>query len=112
MLVPPRQYTVRVRGEVGFPTALVFEKGKKIDWYVDRAGGYLDKSDKKHTRVIHPNGLSQQNKGGHEVLPGSTIVVPVEPPPEGESTLGKLKEIAAIFGSLATVWLVVDRATE
>ncbi|MEZ4388706.1 MAG: SLBB domain-containing protein, partial [Candidatus Krumholzibacteriia bacterium] len=112
VLVPERQYTVKVVGEVGFPTALVFEQGKKIDWYVDRAGGYLEQADKKRTRVIHPNGLSQPNKGGHRVLPGSTIVVPVQPPPEGPSTLETMKEIAAILASVATVWLVVDRVAQ
>lgn len=112
LLVPQQQYTVRVVGEVGFPTALVFEEGRKINWYVDHAGGYLEKADKKRTRVVHPNGLSQPNKGGHQVLPGSTIVVPVEPPPEGPTTLETLKEISVIFASLATVWLVIDQATE
>lgn len=112
VLVPERQYTVKVVGEVGFPTALVYEDGKKINWYVDRAGGYLEQADKGRTRVIHPNGLSQPNKGGHRVLPGSTIVVPVEPPPEGPTTLETLKEISAIIASVATVWLVIDRATE
>jgi len=112
ILVPERQYTVKVVGEVGFPTALVHERGKKIDWYVDRAGGYLEQADKDRSRVIHPNGLSQPNKGGHRVLPGSTIVVPVEPPPEGPSTLQTLKEISAIIASVATVWLVIDKASE
>ncbi|HOX26712.1 MAG TPA: SLBB domain-containing protein [Candidatus Krumholzibacteria bacterium] len=112
LLVPQQQYTVKVVGEVGFPTALVHEDGRRIDWYVDRAGGYLDKADRQRTRVVHPNGLSQPNKGGHEVLPGSTIVVPVEPPPEGPTTLETLKEISVIFASLATVWLVIDKTTE
>jgi protein involved in polysaccharide export with SLBB domain len=112
LLVPERQYTVKVVGEVGFPTALVHTEGKKIDWYVERAGGYLEKADEDRSRVIHPNGLSQPNKGGHEVLPGSTIVVPVKPPPEGPTTLETMKEIAAILASVATVWLVIDKASE
>jgi len=112
LLVPERLYTVRVTGEVGFPTALVHAEGRDIDWYVERAGGYLERADEDRARVIHPNGLSQPNEGRHEVLPGSTIVVPVKPPPEGPTTLETLREIAAIFASLATVWLVIDQATE
>ncbi len=112
IIVPEQQYTVKVVGEVGFSTALVYEDGKKIDWYVDRAGGYLENADQKRTRVVHPNGLSFANKGGHKVLPGSTIMVPVEPPPEGPTTLETVKEIAVVLGSLATVWLVIDQATE
>jgi polysaccharide biosynthesis/export protein len=108
LLVPQRMDAVRVVGEVGFPTALVFESGRNINWYVDRAGGYLDRSDKKRARVVHPNGLSQPNKRGHEVLPGSTIMVPVKAPPEGPSTLETLRDIAAVLASFATVWLVID----
>ena len=88
IIVPEQQFTVKVVGEVGFSTSLVYEDGKKINWYVDRAGGYLENADKKRTRVVHPNGLSFANKGGHKVLPGSTIVVPVEPPPEGPTHPG------------------------
>jgi protein involved in polysaccharide export with SLBB domain len=111
IVVPEQQFTVKVVGEVGYATALVYEDGKKINWYVDRAGGYLEKADKKRTRVIHPNGISFANKGGHKVLPGSTILVPVKPPPEGTTNLETLKEISVIFASLATVWLVIDQAT-
>jgi protein involved in polysaccharide export with SLBB domain len=109
LLVPARLDAVRVIGEVGFPTALVWEHGRKIDWYVNRAGGYLERADKKRSRVVHANGLSQPNKGGHEVLPGSTIMVPVKAPPEGKTTLETMKEIASILASVATVYLVIDR---
>jgi protein involved in polysaccharide export with SLBB domain len=111
ILVPEHLYTVQVTGEVGFPTALVYENGKKIDWYVDRAGGYLEQADKGRSRVIHPNGLSQPNKGGHQVLPGSTIVVPVKPPPEGRDTLETVRDFTTILLGLATVWLAIDRAS-
>lgn len=112
LLVPQRLDAVKVVGEVGFPTALVFESGRNINWYVDRAGGFLERADKKRARVVHPNGMSQPNKRGHEVLPGSTIMVPVKAPPEGRTTLETMKEIAAILASVATVWLVVDRVAE
>ncbi len=109
ILIPDRMYTVKVRGEVGFPTSLVFADGKNINWYVDHAGGYLEKADKGKSRVIYPNGMSFPNKRGTKVVAGSTIIVPVKAPPEGAGKLGTLKEISAIFASLATVWLVIDR---
>jgi protein involved in polysaccharide export with SLBB domain len=109
VIIPDRMFTVKVVGEVGFPTSLVWEEGKKINWYVDRAGGYLEKSDKGKSRVVWPNGMSLPNKGGSKVIAGSTIIVPRKAPPEGESTLSKLKEISGILAGLATVWLVIDR---
>lgn len=109
VLIPDRMYTVKVRGEVGFPTSLVFSEGENINWYVDRAGGYLEKADKGKSRVVWPNGMSFPNKRGTKVIAGSTIIVPVKAPPEGEGKLATLREISAIFASLATVWLVIDR---
>jgi len=109
VIIPDRMFTVKVLGEVGFPTSLVWEEGRKINWYVDRAGGYLEKADKGKSRVVWPNGMSLPNKGGSKVIAGSTIIVPRKAPPEGESTLSKLKEISGILAGVATVWLVVDR---
>jgi protein involved in polysaccharide export with SLBB domain len=109
VIIPDRMFTVKVVGEVGFPTSLVWEEGKKINWYVNRAGGFLEKADKGKSRVVWPNGMSLPNKGGSKVIAGSTIIVPRKAPPEGESTLSKLKEISGILAGLATVWLVIDR---
>jgi protein involved in polysaccharide export with SLBB domain len=108
IVIPDRMYTVKVQGEVGFPTSLVFEEGKDINWYVNRAGGYLKKSDKKRARVVWPNGMSLPNKGGHQVVAGSTIIVPVKPPPEGKNTMETVRDITAIIASLAMVYLVID----
>ena len=104
-------FTVKIVGEVGFPTSLVHEEGKDINWYVDRAGGYLKKSDKKRARVVWPNGVSLPNKGGSQVVAGSTIIVPVKPPPEGATKMETVRDITAIIASLAMVWLVIDNTT-
>ena len=76
---------------------------------MNRAGGYLKKADKKRARVVWPNGMSLPNKGGHEVVAGSTIIVPVKPPPEGKSTMETVRDITAIIASLAMVYLVIDK---
>lgn len=108
ILIPDRMYTVKVMGEVGFPTSLIFEADKDIDYYVNRAGGYLEQADEDKSRVVWPNGMSLPNKGGSQVVAGSTIIVPIKPPPEGPSKLETMKEITAILAGLATVWLVID----
>ena len=108
LIVPSRMYTVKVMGEVGFPTSLVWEEGRNINYYVDRAGGYLKHADKGRSRVVHPNGMSLPNKGGSEVVAGSTIIVPLKPPPEGKTTMETVRDITGIVASLAMVWLVID----
>jgi len=112
ILIPDRMYTVKVVGEVGFPTSLIFEADKDIDYYVNRAGGYLEQADEKKSRVVWPNGMSLPNKGGSEVVAGSTIIVPIKPPPEGPTKLETMKEITAILAGLATVWLVIDATSK
>jgi len=108
IVIPDRMYTVKVLGQVGFPTSLIHEEGRDINYYVNRAGGYLNKADKKRARVVWPNGMSLPNKGGSQVVAGSTIIVPVKPPPEGKSTMETVRDITAIIASLAMVYLVID----
>jgi protein involved in polysaccharide export with SLBB domain len=109
VIIPDHMFTVKVVGEVGFPTSLVWEEGRKINWYVNRAGGFLEKADKGKSRVVWPNGMSLPNKRGSKVIAGSTIIVPREAPKEGEGVLATLKEISGILAGVATVWLVIDR---
>jgi protein involved in polysaccharide export with SLBB domain len=112
IIIPPTPHTVKVAGAVSFPTSIVWEKGKSLGDYVSRAGGYIDGADKWKTHVVYPNGMSKQIR--HRwfdpgVMPGSVIVVPTQKPDNGDSKLSTLKEIASIFASIATVWLVIDR---
>ena len=109
LIIPDHMFTVKVLGEVGFPTSLVFEEGRDIDDYVDMAGGYLEEADKDRTRVVWPNGMSLPNKGSSKVVAGSTIIVPVEPPDDGKDTWTVIRDISSIVASLATVWLIVDK---
>ncbi len=108
ILIPDRMYTVKVVGEVGFPTSLIFEADKNIDYYVNRAGGYLEQADEDKARVVWPNGMSLPNKGGSQVVAGSTIIVPIKPPPEGATKMETMREITGILAGLATIWLVID----
>ena len=112
IIVPAEPYTVKVAGAVNFPTSIVWEEGKKLGYYVDRAGGYGEVADKWGAHVVYPNGMSRPIRRfwfDPEVRPGSTVVVPVEAPDKGESKLEILREISAIAASVATVWLVIDR---
>ncbi len=112
ILVPPVPHTVKVTGAVGFPTSIIYERGKSLGDYVSRAGGYADMADKWKTHVVYPNGMSRQIRriwGDPKVLPGSTIVVPTKAPDDGVGKLETMKEIASILASVATVWLVIDR---
>lgn len=111
IIVPPTPYTVKVTGAVNFSTSVIWEEGKDIGDYVRRAGGRAENADKWKTHVVYANGESRPVRRfwpDPEVRPGSTIVVPYKPPPEGEGKLATLREISSIIASVAMVWLVVD----
>ncbi|MCP4293198.1 MAG: hypothetical protein GY780_15345 [bacterium] len=111
LLIPAKMQTVKVIGEVGFPTSLVFENDRDIDYYVNRAGGYLEAADEDKSRVVWPNGMSLPNKGDSRVVAGSTIIVPLKAPETGKSKMETMTEITAILAGLATVWLVIDNTS-
>lgn len=108
LFIPNRMFTVKVVGEVGFPTSLVFKEGLNIDDYVNLAGGYLEMADKGKARVVWPNGMSLPNEGDSAVKAGSTIIVPVKPPDDRRDPWETIRDITSIVASLATVWVVVN----
>jgi protein involved in polysaccharide export with SLBB domain len=38
---------IKVNGEVLFPTEVVYVQGEKLNYYIDRAGGFTDMAAKK-----------------------------------------------------------------
>lgn len=107
--IPEQPYTVKIIGAVGHPTSMVFEHGKKPGYYVSRAGGFAQGADRWKTRVVYPNGSSRTIRkfwSDPPVEAGSMIVVPLAPPKQKGDQLQVLAQMAAIFSSVATVFLV------
>ncbi|HMB71610.1 MAG TPA: SLBB domain-containing protein, partial [bacterium] len=109
--VPQEPKTVTVKGEVGYPTSLVFDPGWSIGDYVEHAGGTTDRADRGQTRVIYTTGAAARVKRfwfDPEVRPGSTIIVPRKE--ERDVNWGNVfRDTTSILASLATVVLVADR---
>lgn len=83
--VPKQQQTVRVNGEVLYPSAVVYSNGKSFRQYVLNAGGFSPGALKRGAYVVYPNGTV---KGTTKFLffnvhpsvkPGSEIYVPKKP---------------------------------
>jgi protein involved in polysaccharide export with SLBB domain len=87
--IPKQQQIVRVNGEVLYPSAVVFEKGKTFSSYVSNAGGFSPKALKRAAYVVYPNGTVRATHkflffNSHPaVKPGSEIYVPVKPEKKG-----------------------------
>ncbi len=102
---------VKVSGQVYNPSISVYEPGKSVLYYIDRAGGYAPFSKRKNTLVLYPNG--EAKKISHflffrrlpDVEPGSEVVVPKEQARDRNRLT--TSEIVAITGSVVSLAAVV-----
>jgi len=110
--------TVDVRGAVQAPTKVLFKDGAGGDYYIERAGGYVEKADKGRARVQLANGeiLTRSGRflffggGLPEPDPGSVITVPLkEVKPPGPGTLQVLAVITGLVTATATVIIAATR---
>jgi protein involved in polysaccharide export with SLBB domain len=107
--VPKQQQTVRVNGEVLYPSAVVYNKGKSFSAFVLNAGGFSPNALKSGAYVVYPNGTV---KGTRKILffnshpsvkPGSEIYVPKKPVKKGNTT----QEILAFTTGLASLGAII-----
>lgn len=75
--VPEYTSTIKVSGEVKYPTALNWQKGKSANWYIKHAGGFANKAKRNGIYVINMNGSVEQiSRYSKDIEPGCEIVVP------------------------------------
>jgi protein involved in polysaccharide export with SLBB domain len=60
--IPKQRNVVKVNGEVMFPTEIVYKEGASIDYYIDKAGGFYRKCQKKRLYVLNANGSASKTK--------------------------------------------------
>ncbi|MDN5284321.1 MAG: colonic acid export protein Wza [Mucilaginibacter sp.] len=89
--IPKQQQIVRVNGQVLYPSAVVYDKSKSFNDFVNNAGGYGPDALKRGAYVVYPNGTV---KGTRKVLffnnhpnvkPGSEIFVPKKAESKGNA---------------------------
>ncbi len=84
LIVPKRSQEVTVMGEVQNVTSHLYSPGLGRDGYIDLSGGLTREADTKHIYVVRASGNVVAKGGGRmfhrgstEILPGDTIVVPL-----------------------------------
>ena len=102
LIVPEYNGTVKISGDVMFPNTVAYQKGKRVSYYIDQAGGWGNRAKKRSTHIIYMNGTVP--KVGHKakVLPGCEIVVPSKPKNSGMS-LAEWMTIGTSVASIATM---------
>ncbi len=106
--VPPFQPVVVVEGAVNSPVAVAYVPGQSAGFYVDRAGGFARRADRKRTYVVQPNGAVHRRDA--RVEPGARVVVPEVPADERRTEWRDvLPVVASILTSAVTIIVVVSR---
>ena len=110
IFVPQIPSEVQVVGSVGSSSSIKFVEGKKVKYYIDRAGGYTRNSDKNQTRLIKANGrvISGGSLRGRKVELGDVMVVP-QKIKEERNWMKFMANAAVVLSSVATTVFVIDR---
>ncbi len=116
IVIPEKLATVKIVGGVHFPSSVLFEKGKGLNYYIKSAGGLTELADESNITVRLANGRPAHLKRflfwkylSDDITAGSTIYVPVFTENQDIDWSGAIRDAAAILSSVATVILIVDR---
>jgi len=112
ILSVPREYqTVRIRGEVLYPSNTRHDASYSFKDFVASAGGFGQQAKRSKSYIIYANGSAAQTKSFlwmrnyPKVEPGAEIVIPRKPDREPLTA----QAWVALASSVATFALVVDR---
>ncbi|SFB58165.1 SLBB domain-containing protein [Algoriphagus aquimarinus] len=109
--VPKLLQTVRMRGDVVYPTTLRHESNRSLKHYINGAGGFERRANRKQTYVVYANGAVKRTKGFFgirnypPVEPGAEVIVPTK----GPRVPLRLGEVVGITTGLATLGLVISQ---
>lgn len=83
--IPREQQTVRVSGEVLFPTMVRFDSSLRLKNYISNSGGFTTNANRSKVFVLYANGKAKSTKQflGFRIYPrlspGARIIVPEKP---------------------------------
>jgi protein involved in polysaccharide export with SLBB domain len=100
--IPKKLQTVRIEGEVLYPTTVKYHPDLNFIDYVSKSGGFTKKSSRGKAFIIYPNGSVDRTrkfvfiKIHPKVEPGSEIIIPGKT----ENTQAQLAQFGGIIGTL------------
>ena len=109
--IPRQLQTVRLRGDVVYPATVRYEKERGMKYYVNRAGGYDIRANRKRTYVVYANGEVARTKGFlgirsyPSIEPGAEVIVPSK----GPRLPVRPGEIIGITTGIATLALIITQ---
>ena len=109
IFVPARSNTVKVVGEVGFETSILFKDGASAQYYIEKAGGFTRRSEKDRVVVQYANGeTSRDGYFNRKPDAGSVIYVPQGPEPKPVEWFAGINALLGTLGVAAAVILSIQ----
>jgi len=106
LIIPKKLQTVKVTGNILNPMSMTYEEGKPLKYYIDKSGGFNERTRKSKVYVKYANGTTAVTKSfifrSYPVVkPGAQIIVPVKPEKQYSDNTGKWLAIASTMSSIA-----------
>ncbi|MBS9523446.1 SLBB domain-containing protein [Litoribacter alkaliphilus] len=109
--IPKRLQTVRLRGDVIYPTTVKYEDNRSMSYFINRAGGFDNRAKRRSTYVVYANGEVARTKSFlglrfyPSVEPGAEVIVPTK----GPRIPFRPGEIISVTTGLATLALLLSQ---
>ncbi len=109
--IPKRLQTVRLRGDVIYPTTVKYEDNRSMSYFINRAGGFDNRAKRRRTYVVYANGEVARTKSFlglrfyPSVEPGAEVIVPTK----GPRIPFRPGEIISVTTGLATLALLLSQ---
>lgn len=115
--VPRFEPTVQVSGAVNSPIAVAHVPGKRLNYYIDAAGGETYSADLDRAYVRQPNGIVEPYEGrmfpipdkNPLPLPGAEVFVPTKDPDDRKDWTAIIGSVAQVTASIVAIIVVVTR---
>jgi len=108
--IPPKSMVVNVSGSVVNPGLVPYQRGEDYRYYIRRSGGLSWKAREGNIQIVKGlTGKRLRPSKSRKIDPGDTILVPEKPE---RDYWGFFRDTMIVLGNLATIYLVVQQATE
>ncbi|MFT7156252.1 MAG: protein involved in polysaccharide export with SLBB domain [Parvicella sp.] len=110
--IPRALQTVRIRGEVLYPSTILHKGGSGLRRVVAKTGGFTERAQKRKSYVIYANGSAQKTssflglKKYPLIQPGAEIIIPTKPE-RRKLTPGEVLGLTTGIGTLSFVILQI-----
>lgn len=106
--VPIKWASIKISGEIAYPSNVLYKKGEDVWYYVANAGGLKITSDKKRIFVKYADGSVTTLKAmKRDPDPGSEIIIPYKEPKAAVDVTKLISSIVAITSALVTTTLSI-----